>query len=141
MSGSNNNNSKSDVGFILFLILVVAVMVPFFIGFDNFDKLIQISKIIIIVFSIIAIIASGIFGYIYFKRKTSSKRTKKPSTESADDSFGDSYNESNLGRKNIQKIDLASADRKENILDTGGKLTEIDAISNDLRKINQKYDF
>ncbi len=140
MSGNNNNN-KSDVGFIIFLVLVVAIMIPFFIGYDNFNKILQISKIIIIVFSAIAVAASIVFGFIFFRRKASPKNLKKISNDSVDGVFNESLNEEELKSKNIPKIELMSADHNENILDVGNKLTEIDAMSNDLRKLNQKYDF
>ncbi|MGC9778256.1 MAG: hypothetical protein HZR80_03350 [Candidatus Heimdallarchaeota archaeon] len=137
----NNNNSKSDVGFLIFLILVVTAMIPFFIGFDNFNKILQISKIIIFVFTAIAVAASVVFGFIFFRKKLTFKNLKKINNDSVEDAINESLNEDKLKDKNIPKIELTSTNQQENILDVGNKLSKIDSMSNDLRKLNQKYDF
>ncbi|MBY8994768.1 MAG: hypothetical protein KGD59_09495 [Candidatus Heimdallarchaeota archaeon] len=82
---TSKDSNSSDVGFVVLISFAILALIPLAIGFDSFDsfeELFRVGKIILIVVLVVAVVAGAIFGYILYKRKISSRDSKKEKNSS-----------------------------------------------------------
>ncbi|MBK5114238.1 MAG: hypothetical protein JJE41_11465 [Candidatus Heimdallarchaeota archaeon] len=79
---TSKDSNSSDVGFVVLISFAILALIPLAIGFDSFEELFRVGKIILIVVLVVAVVAGAIFGYILYKRKISSRDSKKEKNSS-----------------------------------------------------------